>query len=177
MSASAATINANTGSKKVRGGRHELQKMNTMFNYLTESDWTTLQTGQLCEGIHCLAFRCIKLNATTLTEQSFVHLASVLQVARDAKCVNNPDLTQGFNIVRDLKRTLRSQRSPKTGPEQHIVEYPEMPSGLMDKNAGTYNQCYGQLALHGLLQIISSCVLCISNFVTMLSIATLKIQW
>jgi hypothetical protein len=106
VSASAATINANKGSNNGRGGRASmaLQKMNTMFNYLTASDWDTLQGGQLCEGIHSLAFRCIKLNATNLNEASFVHLASVLQLARDPKCVARADLVQGFHIVRELKK-------------------------------------------------------------------------
>lgn len=106
VATSAATINSNKGSNNGRGGRPPvpLQKMNTMYNYLTESDWETIQTGQLCEGIHCLASRCIKLNATTLTEQSFVHLASVLQVARDPRAMIQADLAQGFNIVRDIKK-------------------------------------------------------------------------
>jgi hypothetical protein len=75
------------------------------------------------------------------------------------------------------RKTLRSQRTTKTGSEVHIREYPEMPLGLLAESPDTYNDCYGQLALHGTLQIIFSGVLCISSVVTMLSIAILQIQW
>jgi len=123
------------------------------YNYLTDPDWEVVQTGTLEAAIHAVATRCLKILATNISECSYVHLASLLQVARDAKAFERPDLAQGFTIVRELKRTLRNQR-PKCAHPDSIIEYPKSTDEFFAMKPSVWKDSYGAFALCGIPYLI-----------------------